>query len=40
MVGGVACDGCGGVVDGEGLGLSGGAGALGALVNHGRVERP
>ena len=40
MVGGVACDGCGGVVDGDGLGLSGEAGALGALVNHGRVERP
>ena len=40
MIGGVACDGCGGVVKGGGLVLSGGAGALGALVNHGRVERP
>ena len=39
MVGGVASDGCGGVGDGGGLGL-GGAGALGAFRNQGRVERP
>ena len=40
MIGGFASDGLGGVVGGEGLGLSGGAGALGGLANHGRVERP
>jgi hypothetical protein len=40
MGGNVAWDRCVGVVGFVGLGLSGGAGALGALVNHGRVERP
>ena len=29
-----------GVVGGEGLSLGGGAGALGGLANHGRVDRP
>jgi hypothetical protein len=40
MIGGAAGDDLGGVVKGGGLVLSGGAGPLGALVNHGRVERP
>ena len=37
--GGVACDGCGGLGDAGGLSL-GGARALGAFWNQGRVERP
>ena len=40
MIGGAAGDDLGEVVGGEGLSLSGGAGALGGLANHGRVERP
>ena len=40
MIGGAAGDDLSGVVKGGGLVLSGGAGPLGALVNHGRVERP
>ena len=40
MMGGAAGDDLGGVVKGGGLVLGGGAGPLGALVNHGRVERP
>ena len=38
MIGGAAGD-LSGVVGGEGLCLGGGAGALGGLENHGRVDR-
>jgi hypothetical protein len=40
MIGGATVGDLGGVVGGEGLGLGGGAGALGGLANHGREDRP
>ena len=40
MIGGATIGDLGGVVGGKRLGLGGGAGALGGLANHGRVDRP
>ena len=40
IIGGATVGDLGGVVRGEAISLGGGAGALGGLANHGRVNRP